>query len=324
MTDVLAIVEATGKSASGAGELRKTSLGGISFAQALAKKTGGKVHLAVVGHQIDAAIAQLRAFGAEKVWQVDDAAFAHLLAENTTLAIAAIAKACGASRIAMAASSTAKDVMPRVAARLQAGMASDVLSVEGPSTYKRPMWAGNVVATVEITSPTQVMTVRSTEFPPPAAGPQSPVEKLAVAVDAAALKTHFVGLKEVKSERPDVATADRIVSGGRGVKGAEGFKVIEQLADAIGAGVGASRAVCDAGWVPNDLQIGQTGKIVAPNLYIACGISGAIQHLAGMKGSKIIVAINKDPEAPIFQVADFGLVADLFAAVPEMVQSLKT
>ncbi|MEZ4271699.1 MAG: electron transfer flavoprotein subunit alpha/FixB family protein [Myxococcota bacterium] len=185
------------------------------------------------------------------------------------------------------------------------------------------MWAGNVTATVELTTPSKVATIRGTEFGAPLPGGSADMHTIDFAVDLSTLKASFVSLKEVKSERPDVTTAKVVVSGGRGVKSAEGFKIIEQLADALGAGLGASRAVCDAGWAPNDLQIGQTGKVVAPSLYIAVGISGAIQHLAGMKGSKTIVAINKDPEAPIFQVADYGLVADLFKAVPELIAQLK-
>jgi electron transfer flavoprotein alpha subunit len=215
-------------------------------------------------------------------------------------------------------------MLPRLAARLDAAMASDVMAVVDAKTFKRPMWAGNVTAVVELSSQIKVCSVRVAEFDAPAKGGGATAsENLSVAVDVGSLKAKFVGKKEVKSERPDATTADIVVSGGRGVKSPEGYKIVEQLADVLGAGLGASRAICDAGWVPNDLQIGQTGKIVAPNLYIALGISGAIQHLAGMKSSKTIVAINKDPEAPIFAVADYGLVADIHTAVPELIQKIK-
>jgi electron transfer flavoprotein alpha subunit len=318
MSNVLIMVEQTG------GKIRKASLAGITFGQQVAQKTGGALHVLVIGHNIKGAADELVSFGAAKVYTVDHANFAHYLAESYTAALAQVVKASGATVVAAASSSTSKDLLPRLSARLDAAMASDVMAVVDGSTFKRPMWAGNVIATVQLTTPVKICTVRGTEFDAPKpGGSKSAVEAVSVDVNLDALKTKFVSLKEVKSERPDVTTADRVVSGGRGVKGAEGFKVIEQLADAIGAGVGASRAVCDAGWVPNDLQIGQTGKVVAPNLYIAVGISGAIQHLAGMKGSKVIVAINKDPEAPIFQVADYGLVADLFQAVPELIKAIK-
>ena len=305
-----------------AGVLKKTSLPGISFGQEVAAKTGGQLHLLVVGSGAAAAAQAAQAFGAAKVHCCEQADFNTYLAETYTTVLVAAAKAAEASLVAAASSSTTKDLLPRVAARLDAGMASDVLSVVSADSFTRPMWAGNVVATVQLLSATKVCSVRGTEFAAPKAGGSAAVEALSVTL-AGPAKAKVLGHKEVKSERPDVATADRIVSGGRGVKGVEGFKVVEALADALGAGVGASRAVCDAGWVPNDLQIGQTGKVVAPSLYIALGISGAIQHLAGMKGSKVIVAINKDPEAPIFQVADYGLVADLFTAAPEMVKQLK-
>ena len=317
MSNVLVLIEHA------EGKAKKGSLTGITFGQQVAQKSGGALHLLVVGCNVKSVAEEVTGFGAAKVHVVDDASFAQYLAESYTTVVAAAAKACGATMIAGCASSTTKDFFPRLAARLEAGMGSDVMEVIDASTFKRPMWAGNVIATVQITSATKVCTVRGTEFDMPKAGAKSPVEALAAKADVGALKAKFVSLKAVKSERPDVTTADRVVSGGRGVKGAEGFKVIEQLADALRAGVGASRAVCDAGWVPNDLQIGQTGKIVAPNLYVAVGISGAIQHLAGMKGSKTIVAINKDPDAPIFQVADYGLVADLFSAVPELIKSIK-
>jgi len=317
MSNVLVLVEQAG------GKPKKASLPGITFGQHVAAKTGGALHLCVIGgSDAKAAASALGTYGAAKVYVIEGPAFEHAVVEAWTSALAAAAKACGATVIGAATSSTTKDVMPRLSGRLDAAMASDVLEVIDGSTFKRPMWAGNVVAHVQLGTPVKLCTVRATEFAAPAPkGGSSPVESLSV--DPGTVKTQFVSFKEVKSERPDVTTADIVVSGGRGVKGAEGFKVIEQLADSLGAGVGATRAVCDAGWVPNDLQIGQTGKIVAPNLYVAVGISGAIQHLAGMKGSKTIVAINKDTEAPIFTVADYGLVADLFQVVPELIKGIK-
>ncbi len=317
MSNVLILVEHA------AGTPKKTSLAGITFGQQLAAKSGGALHLLVVGKEAAKAAEALKAFGAAKIYVVDGPAFVSYSTEATCAAVEAAAKACGAKLIAAAASSTSKDSFPRLAIRLGAGMASDVLGIVDAKTFTRPMWAGNVVAKVEIATEVKICTVRGTEFGPPAAGASAQVEPLNVAVDPATFKAKFVSFKEIKSERPDLAIAARIVAGGRGTKGAEGFKLLEQLADAIGAAIGATRAACDAGWVANDLQVGQTGKIVAPDLYFAIGVSGAIQHLAGMKGSKVIVAINKDPEAPIFQVADYGLVADLFKAVPELVAELK-
>lgn len=317
MSNVLVIVDHQ------AGHVKKTALTGITFGKLAAEKTGGALHLLVIGKNVATVADEIKGFGAAKVFSVSGDVFEHYLAESYATAVVEAAKTCNATLIAGAATSTTKDLLPRVAARLEAAMASDVMEILSPTTFKRPMWAGNVIATVELSSKIKVCTVRGTEFSLPTASGTSPVENLAVQVDASSLKTQFVSLKEIKSERPDLATASRVVSGGRGVKGPDGFKIVEQLADTLGAGVGASRAVCDAGWVPNDLQIGQTGKVVAPDLYIAVGISGAIQHLAGMKSSKTIVAINKDPEAPIFQVADYGLVADLFQAVPELIAELK-
>jgi electron transfer flavoprotein alpha subunit len=318
MSNVLVFVEQS------AGKIKAASLPGISFGQEYAQKTGGSLFLAVAGNNVQPAAQELTSFGAAKVFCIEHPHLEHALAESLTTAVHAAAKACSATMVAAATTSTSKDFLPRLSVRLDAAMASDVLSVVDASTFKRPMWAGNVVATVKLGTAVKVCTVRGTEFgaPKPGAG-ASAIETLACDLNPSALRTSFVHMKEVKSARPDLTSAKRIVSGGRGVKSPEGFKVIEDLADAIGAGVGASRAVCDAGWVPNDLQIGPTGKVVAPELYIAVGLSGAIQHLAGMKKSKVIVAINKDPEAPIFQVADYGLVADLFKAVPELIEALK-
>lgn len=317
MSNVLVLVEQHN------GKMKPATRAGITFGQQYAQKIGGTLHLLVVGHGIKAVSDEISGFGAANVYVADNACYEHALAESYTTAVVAAAKACNATMVASSATSTTKDLLPRCAARLDAAMASDVTEIVDASTFKRPMWAGNVTATVQLATPVRVCTVRTTEFKNPVPGSKSTVVPMNVSVDLASLKTKFVSIKEVKSERPDVTTANKVVSGGRGVKGPEGFKLIEQLADALGAGIGASRAVCDAGWVPNDLQIGQTGKVVAPDLYIAVGISGAIQHLAGMKGSKVIVAINKDAEAPIFQVADYGLVADLFQAVPELIKSLK-
>jgi electron transfer flavoprotein alpha subunit len=223
------------------------------------------------------------------------------------------------------ATALGKDLMPRLAARLNVPMASEIIAINDDGTFVRPMYAGNVLATVELEGPVRVVTVRGTAFDAakPAAS-VAPIEKVAATLDPAGLKMEFVAFNEIKSDRPELTEARIVVSGGRGLKSGENFKsVLEPLVDEMGAAMGASRAAVDAGFVPNDLQVGQTGKVVAPELYVAVGISGAIQHLAGMKDSKTIVAINKDEEAPIFSVADFGLVADLFKAVPEMVEAMK-
>jgi electron transfer flavoprotein alpha subunit len=223
--------------------------------------------------------------------------------------------------VVIAATAYGKDVAPRVAAKLSAAVASDILAVVSANQFKRAMWAGNAIATVEVTTPVKVITVRATEFPAAQKGGASgTVQPLSLSAPAA--KTKFVEFNEVKSARPELTEASVVVSGGRGTKG--DFKPVEALADVLNAAVGASRAVVDAGWQPNDLQVGQTGKVVAPKLYIAAGISGAIQHLAGMKSSKVIVAVNKDAEAPIFQLADYGLVADLFKALPELRAKIKS
>jgi len=317
MSNVLIFVEQAG------GELKKASLSAITFGQELAAKRGSELHLVLVGTGLDATADAAKGFGAAKVHVVDNACFENYQAESYVEAIAAVAGACSASMVGAATSSSTKDFLPRLAAKLNAAMVSDVMEVVDANQFKRPMWAGNVIATVELTTDVQVATVRATEFDAPAASGESAIEKHDVSVDLSSLKSKFIDLKGVVSERPDATVADVVVAGGRGIKAQENFKLIEDLADLLGGGVGASRAICDAGWVPNDLQIGQTGKVVAPDLYFAIGISGAIQHLAGMKGSKVIVAINKDPEAPIFQVADYGLVADLFDAVPEIIAALK-
>jgi electron transfer flavoprotein alpha subunit len=301
------------------GQLKKATLNALSAAQQLAEKSGGKVQALLVGNGVSPAAQELAAYGVP-VHAVDAPAFAHALAETHSAAVAAAAKQFGASSVVLAATAYGKDIAPRVAARLGAGLASDVLGVVSQSQFRRAMWAGNAIATVEVTTPIKVVTVRATEFPA-AQKAQAPGAVQPLKVDAPAAKTKFVEFNEVKSTRPELTDASVVVSGGRGTKG--DFKPIEALADVLGAAVGASRAVVDAGWQPNDLQVGQTGKVVAPKLYIAAGISGAIQHLAGMKGSKTIVAVNKDPEAPIFQVADYGLVADLFKALPELAEELK-
>jgi electron transfer flavoprotein alpha subunit len=258
--------------------------------------------------------------GVAKVLLVDDPRYEHPLAE--TLAPLVVALAADCTHLLAPASTFGKNLMPRVAALLDVAQISDVSGVEAPDTFVRPIYAGNAMATVQSSDAVKVITVRATAFDPaPAGSGAAPIEELAP-VEAPALSA-FVGQELTKSARPELTAARVVVSGGRGMQNAESFALLEKVADRLGAAVGASRAAVDAGFVPNDYQVGQTGKVVAPELYIAVGISGAIQHLAGMKDSKVIVAINKDEEAPIFQVADYGLVADLFKALPELVNELE-
>jgi electron transfer flavoprotein alpha subunit len=305
------------------GKVRKSTHSAITFAQ----QVGAPFTILVIGQGAKAAAAEITTFGAEKVLVCDDAYLANQVAERFAPTIAEIAKSGGFDVVVVTASSFGKDVAPRVAAKLGAGYAPDINGVKadgGKLTYRRPVFAGNAYATCELTTPVQVVSVRQSEFTAAEpSGGASPVEDAALAAkDAAAERVEFVSLDAAKSERPDLGEARVIVSGGRALK--EKFaEVLDPLAGLLGAAVGASRAACDAGYAPAELQVGQTGRVVAPQLYVAIGISGAIQHLAGMKGSKTIVAINKDPDAPIFQVADYGLVADLFTAVPELVTELK-
>lgn len=288
---------------------------------AAATQIGGTVEVLVAGHNCRAAAdAAAQVVGVSTVHLADNAALANFLAEP--LAAVIVAASAGKSHIVAPATSVGKNVLPRVAALLDMQMISEVIKVESADTFVRPIYAGNALATVKSADPIKIMTVRTTTFTPVAAvGGNASVVELAVASGTAG--SSFVGQELSQSARPELTAAKIVVSGGRGVGSAENFKLIEGLADAFGAAVGASRAAVDAGFVPNDYQVGQTGKVVAPELYVAVGISGAIQHLAGMKDSKFIAAINKDPDAPIFAVADYGLVADLFEAVPELMKAIR-
>ncbi|WP_453934768.1 electron transfer flavoprotein subunit alpha/FixB family protein [Acidovorax temperans] len=282
---------------------------------------GGDVHILVAGHNAGAAAqAAAQIAGVAKVIHADAAGLEHGLAENVAAQVLAIAS--NYSHILFPATAGGKNVAPRVAAKLDVAQISDITKVVSADTFERPIYAGNAIATVQSADSVKVITVRTTGFDAAAAtGGSAQVETAAAAADNG--KSSFVGSEIAKSDRPELTAAKIIVSGGRALGSAEKFnEVITPLADKLGAAIGASRAAVDAGYAPNDLQVGQTGKIVAPQLYIAAGISGAIQHLAGMKDSKVIVAINKDPEAPIFSVADYGLEADLFTAVPELVKAL--
>ena len=306
------------------GKLRKASLASVTAGKDYAAKVGGDVVLAVLGNNIDSVAEEVSKLGVSKVLKAQGSDLENYLAESYTQVLKQIAESTGATAIFGTATAQGKDLLPRLAQALGAGMASDILEVIDEKTFKRPMHAGNVIAEVEITTPTKVLSVRGTAFAHAEPGDSAAaVEDFSYSIDSGAVKTRFVKFEEIKSERPELTEAEVVISGGRGVKGPDGFKMIEELADVLNAAIGASRAAVDAGWVPNDLQVGQTGKIVAPNLYIACGISGAIQHLAGMKDSKVIVAVNKDPDAPIFQVADYGLVADFFKVWPEFVEKVK-
>ena len=289
-------------------------------AMTAASKIGGDVHIAVIGANLGA-VAQAAASvaGVSKVLTFDDAALAEQTSEAVTAQILSVANQY--SHIIAAASSMAKSVLPRVAAKLDVAQVSEIVEVVNADTFVRPIYAGNVMATVQSSDAIKVITVRTTGFDTAAAtGGSASVE--AQAVQSVSNGTTFISREMAKSDRPELATAKIVVSGGRGLGSAENFKIIEALADKLGAGLGASRAAVDAGYVNNDLQVGQTGKIVAPQLYVAVGISGAIQHLAGMKDSKVIVAINKDADAPIFQVADYGIVGDLFEIVPQLTAAI--
>ena len=288
---------------------------------AAAAKIGGDVHVLVAGQNVGGvAESAAKIAGVAKVLVADNAAYAHALPENVAPLIVALVEQGGAkgySHVLAPATTNGKNILPRVAALLDVDQISEIISVESADTFKRPIYAGNAIATVQSSASIKVITVRTTGFDPVAAeGGSAAVEAVSAAHNAGI--SAFVGEELAKSDRPELIAAKIVVSGGRGMGNGDNFKHLYSLADKLGAAVGASRAAVDAGFVPNDMQVGQTGKIVAPQLYIAVGISGAIQHLAGMKDSKVIVAINKDEEAPIFQVADYGLVADLFEAVPEL------
>ncbi|MBQ0917913.1 electron transfer flavoprotein subunit alpha/FixB family protein [Hydrogenophaga aromaticivorans] len=288
---------------------------------AAAAQCGGDVHVLIAGHNAGpAAAAAAQIAGVAKVIHADAEYLAHGLAENMAAQVLAIAS--NYSHILFPATASGKNIAPRVAAQLDVGQISDITKVIAADTFERPIYAGNAIATVQSTDATKVITVRTTGFDPAAAtGGSAAVETQAAQADSG--KSTFLGSEIAKSDRPELTAAKIIVSGGRALGSAEKFnEVMTPLADKLGAALGASRAAVDAGYAPNDWQVGQTGKIVAPQLYVACGISGAIQHLAGMKDSKVIVAINKDPEAPIFSVADYGLEADLFTAVPELIKAL--
>ena len=297
--------------------LKSATLNVITAAQQI----GGDIHVLVAGQNCQAAAPAAAAIpGVAKVLLADNAAYAHQLAENISLLVADLGK--GYSHILAAATTTGKNFLPRVAALLDVGMMSDITKVVSADTFERPIYAGNAIATVQTSEALKIATVRTTGFDAaPATGGSAAVETIAEAKDAG--KSSFVSEELAKSDRPELTAARIVVSGGRGMQNGDNFNtVLAPLVDKLGAAMGASRAAVDAGFVPNDLQVGQTGKIVAPELYVAVGISGAIQHLAGMKDSKVIVAINKDPEAPIATVADYFLEGDLFQVVPELTSKL--
>ena len=296
--------------------VKKATLHAVAAAQRL----GGDIHVLVAGHEAgEAAKAAGQIAGVAKVLHADGAHLGEFLAENVAALLAGLAK--GYSHVLAPATSTGKDVMPRAAALADAQQISEVVAVESADTFVRPIYAGNALATVKSSDAVKFITVRTTAFDAAAAtGGSAAVDTVQAPADSGL--SSFVGREVAKSERPELTSARVVVSGGRGMGSGENFKLLEPLADKLNAAMGASRAAVDAGFVPNDWQVGQTGKIVAPELYVAVGISGAIQHLAGMKDSRVIVAINKDEEAPIFQVADYGVVGDLFQVVPQLVEEL--
>jgi len=318
MADVLVVAELAG------GKVRKATHSAITFAREAAGFLGGGFSILVIGQGAAAAAGELAGFGAAKIYTTEISSVGGYVCEHFAPTVAELGKNFGV--VVATATAYGKDLIPRVAAKLGAGYAADIEAVvnDGGLLYKRPMFAGNAYGYAQVTTPIQTVTVRQSAFATAEeSGGASPIEELAAqAPSAGADRLEFVNFDQVKSERPELTEASVVVAGGRAVKD-KFFDVLNPLADIFGAAIGATRAACDAGYAPGDLQVGQTGKIVAPELYFAFGISGAIQHLAGMKSSKVIVAINKDPEAPIFSVADYGLVADLFQAVPELVAGIK-
>jgi electron transfer flavoprotein alpha subunit len=310
------------------GQLKQATLSAVACARQITAQAGGAFELLVLGHQLGQLAESLRAHGAAAVCVADAPALQHPLSDKFAHVIAQVARERGAEIVLGAASTFSKDILPRAAALLDAGMVSDVIEVraDGPSLIlRRVMYAGNVIATVQLEGPIRFLTVRAAAFPPASPLTElSPLIPLTVAPESLPAFTTFESRSAKAAGRPDSTEARVVVSGGRAIKNSEDFeRLIGGLADALGAAVGSSRALVDAGITPNSLQVGQTGKIVAPQLYVAVGISGAIQHLAGMKDTKVIVAINKDPEAPIFEVADLGLVGDVYAVVPELIAKLK-
>ncbi len=306
------------------GALKKVTLNTLAFARQYVAKFGGSYDFAVLGHNVAGVAEALRSYGAGVVHLVDHADLAHPIASAWAKVLADLAKSIGADIVVGPASTTGKDVLPRVAVRLGAGMASEIVSLTDGGAFRRPMWAGNLMGDVKITTANKVISVRASAFDAAeATGGQSPVTAFASDAGLATARVKFVSFDGVQSTRPDLTEAAVVVAGGRGLKDKFGA-VTEPLADVLGAAIGASRAAVDDGFAPNDYQIGQTGKVVAPQLYFAIAISGAVQHLAGMKNSKVIVAINKNPDEPIFKVADYGLVADAFVAVPELTAQIKT
>ena len=321
MATILVVAE------SAQGKLRKGTLAAVTFARQLASRLGGNYAILVLGRSVSAVAQEAARYGAQAVHVLDHPALENYIASNYAAAVGGAAERVGADYVVAASSTFARDLLPRVAARLKAGMVSETLAIVGdapPLRFKRPMWAGNVIATVEVKTPKAVFSVRATEFEAAApAGGTSPIQPLDLPITPDA-RVRYAGFAATISERPDLTEASVIVSGGRGLKDKANFDaLLNPLADLLHAAIGATRAVVDAGIAPNDLQIGQTGKVVAPNLYIGVALSGAIQHLAGMKNSKVIVAINKDPDAPIFRVATYGVVGDANEIVPLLTEEIK-
>jgi len=319
MADILVVVEHL------EGAFRKTTLSTLTAAKTLSSMIGGEVDALVLGQGVQEVADLVASHGVRTVLLSEGEPFARYLAVTYALAVARVVEERGYGAVLAPASTFGKDFMPRLSGLLDAPLASDISGffMEGNSLrVRRPMYAGNAVATVELSGSPLLFTARQTAFDPvPPSDAKAPVESISLAADPGG--TVFVGREETRSDRPELTEARVVVSAGRGIKSAENFKLVEEFADIFHAAIGATRAAVDAGWAPNDWQVGQTGKIVAPELYFALGVSGAIQHLAGMKDSRVIVAINKDEEAPIFQVADYGLVADLFKAVPELIAELR-